>query len=91
MRKTAVVLAPMILTMLLACAVALVVVNTPAEAAFPGKNGKIVFSSTRADNNSEIYVMNRNGSGVQRLTVDPRSAPATDSSPAWSADGARIA
>jgi Tol biopolymer transport system component len=74
---------------LLVSGVALIVVNTPARATFPGKNGKIVFSSSRADKNLEIYVMNPNGSGVKRLTEDP--APATDLSPTWSADSTRIA
>ena len=80
----------MSLAVLLVSGLALIVVNTPARAAFPGKNGKIVFSNSRAGNNSEIYVMNPNGSGVQRLTED-QFAPATDLSPTWSADGTRIA
>ena len=37
--------------------------------------------------NFEIYVMNADGSGVKRLTVNP----AEDFSPAWSPDGARLA
>ena len=76
---------------LMACAVVVLVVSKKAEATFPGKNDKIVFSSSRADNNNEIYVMNPNGSRVQRLTEDPRVAPANDLTPAWSADGTRIA
>jgi Tol biopolymer transport system component len=85
--RTVVLIATVVLALVAACMAALVVaVVKPAEAAFPGRNGKIVFSSTRAGN-SEIYVMNPNGSGVQRLTEDP----ATDLTPAWSADGTRIA
>lgn len=38
------------------------------------------------DNESEIYVMSADGSGVRRLT----SAPGDDSHPHWSADGKRI-
>ncbi|HEY8218427.1 MAG TPA: hypothetical protein VIH82_14915 [Acidimicrobiia bacterium] len=54
--------------------------------AFPGKNGKIVFSSDR-NGNVDIYVMDADGSDVTRLTTDP----AVDSEPSWSADGKRIA
>ncbi len=48
--------------------------------------GRIVFSSTR-DGNSEIYVMNADGSHLTRLTSDPES----DFEPAWSPDGKRVA
>jgi TolB protein len=44
----------------------------------------IVFTS----NNSEIYVMNANGSDQMRLTSHP--AGATDKRPAWSSDGQQI-
>jgi Tol biopolymer transport system component len=46
----------------------------------------VAFESDR-DGNVEIYVMNRNKSGVRRLTNNP----AEDRSPAWSPDGSRIA
>jgi Tol biopolymer transport system component len=46
----------------------------------------IAFESDR-DGNVEIYVMNRNKSGLRRLTNNP----AEDRSPAWSPDGSRIA
>jgi VCBS repeat-containing protein len=46
---------------------------------------KIVFSSTR-DGNSEIYVMNSDGSGVTRLTTNP----ATDTNPVWSPNHKKI-
>jgi len=58
----------------------------PGEAAFPGANGKIVFSSVR-DGNDEIYVMNSDGSNPVRLTF----AAGLDVSPAVSPDGAQIA
>ncbi|HEY0407830.1 MAG TPA: DUF4214 domain-containing protein [Pyrinomonadaceae bacterium] len=48
-------------------------------------NGKIAFSTTR-DGNSEIYVMNSDGSSQTRLTNDP----AFDGDPAWSPDGTRL-
>ena len=47
---------------------------------------QIAFDSLR-DGNSEIYVMNANGSGQSRLTTEA----AADSEPAWSPDGTRIA
>lgn len=47
---------------------------------------RIAFMSTR-DGNPEIYVMNKDGSHVQRLTNNP----AIDASPTWSPDGHQIA
>jgi len=52
----------------------------------PGENGKIAFASAR-NGNFEIYAVNPDATGLQRLTTDP----GTDSDPAWSADGTRIA
>ena len=46
---------------------------------------RIAFVST-ADGNSEIYLMNADGSGILRLTRDP----AEDIQPSWSPDGKRI-
>ena len=48
-------------------------------------NGKIAFASMR-DGNSEIYMMNRDGSGLRRLTRDP----ADDAWPRFSPDGKSI-
>jgi Tol biopolymer transport system component len=63
------------------------ITSPPAsQAAFPGTNGKIVFQSTR-DGNSEIYVMNADGSGQTRLTNNS----AWDATPTWSSDGTKIA
>ncbi len=47
---------------------------------------KIAFTSKR-DGNPEIYTMNADGSGVRRLTNNPRD----DSDPDWSSDGTKIA
>jgi len=58
----------------------------PAGAASHFINGKIAFTSTR-DGNSEIYLMNPNGTAQTRLTVDK----AEDIDPAWSPDATRIA
>ena len=46
---------------------------------------KVVFQTSR-DGQSEIYVMNSDGSGQTRLTNDP----AADTAPAWSPDGTKI-
>ena len=56
----------------------------PAQAAFPGANGEIAFTSTR-DGDEDIYVMNPDGSGQTRLTTDR----AGDGAPAFSRDGLR--
>jgi dipeptidyl aminopeptidase/acylaminoacyl peptidase len=64
----------------------ILVVDEPARAAFPGENGKIVFWSSR-DGNAEIYTMNPNGQGIDRLTNDPKE----DLLPAWSPSGGKIA
>jgi Tol biopolymer transport system component len=47
---------------------------------------RLIFSSSR-DGNSEIYTARADGTGLVRLTFDPRE----DDSPAWSPDGTRIA
>jgi TolB protein len=89
--RTVVLTATVVLALVAACMAALVVaVMKPAEATFPGKNGKIAFYSGRGGD-PDIYVMKPNGSGVQLLTVDPPSPPVNDVAPAWSADGTKIA
>jgi Tol biopolymer transport system component len=68
-------------------AVATVVAATaiPAQAAFPGRNGKIVFQTNR-DGNAEIYTMTADGTNRVNLTRNP----AEDVAPRWSPDGGRI-
>lgn len=56
----------------------------PAQAAFPGQNGKIAFQSNRAGNN--IHVIDPTGGTATNLT---RSDGNSD--PAWSPDGSKIA
>ena len=70
-------------------------VAAPAQASFPGANGKIAFSSTR-DGNYEIYTMNPDGSQQTRLTHDQPADvsptnPRFDLAPSWSPDGTKIA
>src|SRR5215216_600812 len=54
----------------------------PAGAAFPGKNGKIVFRC-----GTEICTMNPNGQGVETLTNNSVG----DALPDWSPGGGKIA
>jgi Tol biopolymer transport system component len=90
--KTLVVLAALIFA--LALAVLAGMAAKPAEAAFPGMNGKIVFASQRTagegvDNPTgdyEIFTMNPDGSGVVQLTFNT----AEDNEPAISPNGAQI-
>ena len=48
---------------------------------------RIAFARLDGPDNYNIYVMNADGSGVTRLTAEPRS----DRYPAWSPDGSKIA
>jgi TolB protein len=67
--------------------VALLTLAAPAQAAFPGANGKIAFTSVR-DGNYEIYKMNPDGTAQTRLTTN---AATYDTTPSWSPDGTKIA
>jgi Tol biopolymer transport system component len=55
------------------------------QAAFPGANGKIVFSGNSAGN-EEVYAVNSDGTGQTNLTNNS----AADNLPAWSPDGSRV-
>ena len=59
---------------------------TATPTSVPGAGAEIAFVSNR-DGNPEIYSMNADGTGPTRLTYNAT----TDSQPAWSPDGARIA
>jgi Tol biopolymer transport system component len=58
----------------------------PGWAAFPGKPGLLVFSSTFAGNR-DVFAASADGSNRVDLTRDPHA----DITPSWSADGRRIA
>jgi TolB protein len=53
----------------------------------PSPDGKRIAFMSRRDGNWEIYLVNADGSGLQRLTEDP----AEDGLPTWSPDGRAIA
>jgi len=65
------------------------VLNSPSSsrAAFPGTNGRMVFSTIFFGGDKEIWSINPDGSDLQQLTTDP----AQDVEPAVSADGLKIA
>ena len=72
----------------------LVAAARPAEAAFPGSNGQIVFYSAQSiaagdpsATDTEIFSMNSNGTSLTQLTVNSSQ----DFNPAWSPNGLEIA
>jgi Tol biopolymer transport system component len=62
--------------------------TSTAVASFPGTNGSIAFSSNRSRLSYDLYLMNADGKTTRRLT---RTNTVNEGSPAWSADGKRIA
>jgi Tol biopolymer transport system component len=82
LRKLSVVVA----AALLATIAAVLMAAKPAQANFPGENGRIAFASDR-DGNLELYSANPDGSVVERLT----NTPNTEIDPAWSPDGTKLA
>jgi dipeptidyl aminopeptidase/acylaminoacyl peptidase len=56
----------------------------PAQAAFPGKNGKIAFFRQQPQ---DLFAVDPDGGNLAQLTDTPGSA----AFPAWSADGSKIA
>jgi hypothetical protein len=65
-------------------------IELPVEAWHPSPSpdgSRIAFEGRGADGNRDIYVANRDGTGLVRLT----SHPGVDDQPAWSPDGTRIA
>jgi Tol biopolymer transport system component len=88
MRKTVVLLTAMAAVLMLASLVALVTTQNTAQAAFPGKNGKIAFLSDRAGQN-EIYTISFSGGkwgNAKRLTDNRKS----DKTPSFSPNGKKI-
>jgi WD40-like Beta Propeller Repeat len=72
----------------LLAALAVALIAAPAQAAFPGQNGKIAFARFEGPAfNAEIYTMNADGTGQTNVTNNPDA----DERPAWSPDGTKIA
>ena len=59
----------------------------PGQAAFPGANGKIAFTTDQYDGDQNIYSISPDRTGLTRLTANPGD----DDDAAWSPDGKRIA
>jgi Tol biopolymer transport system component len=80
---------PLAAALVLACtALALVTAQEPAEAAFPGENGRIAFVTDDPDaSDDEIFTMAPDGTDPKQLTENAWS----DDAPAYSADGTKIA
>jgi Tol biopolymer transport system component len=62
--------------------------TAPAQAAFPGQNGKIVFASDR-NHDRELWTVNPDGTGATQLT-DNGGFFQLDDEAQWSPDGTRI-
>jgi Tol biopolymer transport system component len=69
-----------------ACAVALSALSEKVEAAFPGKNGRIVYAGWNRGKDYEIYTINPNGSGKTKVTNNDTD----DIDPSYSPDGKKI-
>ena len=52
---------------------------------------RMAFISTRANSEGDVWVVNRNGSGLRNLTPETSAINTSDRSPAWSPTGERIA
>jgi TolB protein len=64
---------------------------SPADAAFPGSNGRLAFDRELPAGDhtqTDVYTISPNGSGLQRLTA---TADRNEFGPAWNAAGTRIA
>jgi dipeptidyl aminopeptidase/acylaminoacyl peptidase len=67
---------------------ALLAISAPAQAAFPGKNGKIAFTTDEGNfPDLWLHAMDADGTNPTRLTNNT----ADDGDPAWSPDGTKIA
>lgn len=67
-------------------AAALLCSVAPADAAFPGNNGKIAFEGITSTG-LDLFTANTDGTGITRLT----SSPGDERVPRWSPDGKKLA
>jgi TolB protein len=74
------------LAIALAVVGAFLIAAVPAESTFPGKNGRIGFSTYVNGGSYEVFSMNADGTDEVNLSRDPIS----DLEPAWSPDGTRL-
>ena len=74
---------------LVALAAAAVGGASPAESAFPGANGRLVFQrgAPYDGGQSSLFLVNANGTGLVQLTRGYQH----DAQPSWSPDGSQIA
>src|SRR5215217_5366900 len=77
----------MVAAMLAACGVAMLAVKEPAQAAYPGGNGRIAYVANLPNGLHEIYTMKPNGTDRKQLTDDS----VYDTSPTYSPSGTKIA
>jgi Tol biopolymer transport system component len=88
MRRTVLGIATMMVAaMLAACGGAMLAVNEPAQAAYPGHNGRIAYVSHLPSGLYEIYTMKPNGTDRKQLTDNS----VYDTSPVYSPSGTKIA
>lgn len=52
---------------------------------------QLAFDGSTLQDNDDIWIVNANGTGLQKLTTDPSPATFVDRMPVWSPDGTRIA
>jgi Tol biopolymer transport system component len=70
-----------------ASATSIGLLSTPAHAAWPGSNGKIIYTKDHNGTDEEIYSINADGTGATPLTNNTNR----DEAPSVSADGTKIA
>ncbi len=66
---------------------AVLIAAAPAQAAFPGTNGRIAFNALRGSNPTHVFVMNADGSAQ----ADVSNNHASETTPVWSPDGTKLA
>ncbi len=87
MRRHQVIRSSFLAALTLAVLAALAMPSQPANAAFPGSNGLIAYTRIFFTKPAQIFVMNPDGSNQHQLS----SGQQIKSSPAWSADGSKLA